>query len=410
MPLTLTTLAALVPDELDAQVTLYDEGIQSVDSSIDADIVGISAITGSAPRAYELADQFRARGKTVVLGGPHVTLIPEEASEHADAVVVGYAEETWPQLLRDISAGTLRARYDWTPSEWLHVPQARRDLLPRDRFITPNTIEATRGCLHDCEFCVVPSAWKGFYKRPVADVVEEIRAMRAKRMIFLDLNLISDLDHAKELFTALIPLKIIWGGLVTTRVALDAELLDLLRRSGCRGLLLGLESMQSESLLETRKGFNNKQDFTQVVRQLHDRGIALQGCFAFGFDHDTADVFDRTVEFAVDTGIDLPRYAILTPFPGTKLHRRLAAEGRILTRDWNQYDAQHVVFEPALMTPEQLQHGTERAWKQTYSMPSIAKRLARSRTILPIAIPANFTYRFYANNLHRYYTCGVAPA
>lgn len=410
MPLTLTTLAALVPEELDAELTLLDEGIQDVDASSDFDLVGISCITGSAKRGYELADRFRASGTPVVLGGPHVTLVPEEAAGHADAIVIGYAEEAWPRLLRDFAAGRMAPRYDWEPGDCLHVPQARRELLPARRYATRNTVEATRGCVHDCEFCVVPSAWKGFYKRPVADVTDEIRAMGARRLIFLDLNLISDLDHARELFTALIALKVVWGGLVTTRVAWDEELLDLLRASGCRGLLLGFESLQRESLLETHKGFNDLEDYSAVIRRLHERDIAIQGCFALGFDHDGPDVFERTVEFAVESAIDLPRFAILTPFPNTRLHRRLEAEGRILTRDWDLYDGQHVVFQPAGMTPEQLERGAEYTWKKTYSYASIARRLGRARNLLPMAIPANLTYRFYANNLHRFYTCGVAPA
>ena len=233
--------------------------------------------------------------------------------------------------------------------------------------------------------------------------------MQARTLLFLDLNLIADLDYARELFAALIPLKIRWGGLATTRVAWDEELLDLLRASGCRGLLLGLESLQAESLLETHKGFNMREDFGEVVRRLHTRGIGVFGCFALGFDHDTVDVFDRTIAFVNDTGIDIPRFAILTPFPNTPLHLRLQQEGRILTTDWSLYDAQHVVFEPALMTPEQLQLGAERVWKSVYRYPSIAKRLLRARNQLHITIPANLAYRFYANNLHRYYTCGVSP-
>jgi len=411
MPLTLTTLAALVPPEFGTELELFDEGIREIDpANIRADIVGISAITGSAPRAYELADALRSRGITVVLGGPHPTLVPDEAAAHADAVVTGYAEATWPQLLRDFAAGEMRSRYDMGDIKDLaNVPVARRDLLPKDRYATRNTIEATRGCLHDCEFCVVPAAWKGFFRRPVADVVDEIRGMKTRRVLFLDLNLIADLDYARELFTALIPLKIRWGGLTTTRVAWDEELLDLLRASGCAGLLLGLESLQAESLLETHKGFNMREDFGQVVHRLHERGIGVFGCFALGFDHDTSDVFDRTIEFVNDTAIDIPRFAILTPFPSTALYTRLKSEGRILTEDWSLYDAQHVVFQPALMTPDELQLGAERVWKAVYSYPSIARRLAAARNQLHIAIPANLAYRFYANNLHRYYTCGVSP-
>lgn len=416
MPLTLTTLAALVPPELNADVTLFDEGIADIDLDLEADLVGISAITGTAPRSYELADHFRRRGIPVVLGGVHPTLLPDEAARHTDSVVVGYAEESWPQLLRDFAAGQMRPRYDQSPHLSLaNLPFARRDLLPGSRFTITHTIEATRGCVHPCDFCVVPTAWgRRPLQRPVAEVVAEIRHMRAKRLIFLDLNLIADLDYARELFTALIPLKLTWGGLVTTTVIRHPDLLDLLARSGCRGLLLGFESLSPQALAETHKGFNLRQDYHEVVRELHNRGIGIQACFVFGFDHDTNDTFAATVDFALSAHLDLPRYAILTPFPGTPLFQRLKAEGRILTEDWTLYDGQHVVFQPRRLSPVELLAGTEWAWKQTYSYRAIAKRLLGARIQLPLALAANMGYRFYAHHLHDYYNCdwylGQQPA
>lgn len=408
-PLTLTTLAALIPPELNARVCLLDEGIQEVDWDLDADLIGISAITGTAPRAYELSRHYRQRGIPVVLGGVHPTLMPDEAARHADSVVVGYAEQTWPQLLRDFAAGRMQERYTQGPDLSLAgLPLPRRDLLPSSPFATMHTVEATRGCIHQCEFCVVPSAWGRPLQRPVSEVVAELRQMRAKRLIFLDLNLIADQDYAKELFEAMIPLKLIWGGLATTMLAWDEELLDLAARSGCRGILIGFETLNQASLAEVRKGFNQRQSYYEVVRRLHDRNIAIMGTFIFGFDHDTPDCFREVAEFAIDARIDLPRYAILTPFPGTPLFRRLRQEGRILTEDWTLYDGQHVVHQPAQMTPDQLLHGIRWAWRHTYSYPSIFRRLAGSRRGLPVAIPANLGYRFYAHNLHRFYNCREA--
>jgi radical SAM superfamily enzyme YgiQ (UPF0313 family) len=405
-PLTLTTLASLIPPELDAEVVLMDEGIADVDVTCDVDLAAISAITGTAPRCYELAAQFRARGVPVVLGGIHPTLMPDEAAQHADAVVVGYAEETWPRLLRDFVAGRMQLRYEQSPHLKLeNLPVPRRDLLDAKNYITLHTIEATRGCIHKCEFCVVPSAWGRPLQKPVGDVIDDIRQMRPRKLIFLDLNLISDTDYAKELFRALIPLRVRWGGLATTMIAWDDELLDLAAKSGCAGLLLGFESLSDGSLAESRKQFNARVDYLTVIEKLHAHDIAIQGCFVFGFDHDDLDVFDRTAEFAIDAHIDLPRYAILTPFPGTPLHARLANEGRLLTTDWSYYDGQHVVYQPARMTPEQLQQGAERAWKKTYSYSGIARRLGGARVQLGITIPTNFGYRFYAHHLNRYYTC-----
>lgn len=408
-PLTLTTLAALIPPDLNARFTLVDEGIEDVDPDLNADLIAISAITGSALRSYELADHFRQREIPVVLGGVHPTLMPDEAAQHADAVVVGYAEQTWPQLLRDFVAGQMQPRYVQGKAFSLaNQPFPRRDLLPKDHFIMPYTIEATRGCTHRCDFCVVPTAWGQPIQHPVAEVIADIRQMGARRLIFLDLNLIADRAYAVELFTALIPLKIKWGGLATTTIARDEELLDLAARSGCRALLLGFESLAPQSLMETHKHFNTRQDFYEVARRLHERKIAIQGCFAFGFDHDTKETFAATVEFAIDACIDLPRYAILTPFPGTPLYQRLKHEGRILTEDWSLYDAQHVVFQPCQMTPEALLRGTEWAWKETYRWSSIARRLIGARLPplhVPLALAANTGYRFYAHNLARFYTC-----
>ena len=406
-PLTLTTLAALVPPDLDVSLQLVDEGIDDVDAGLDADLVGLTVITGTAMRAYELAARFRARGIAVVLGGPHVTLVPEDAQPHADAIVVGYAEETWPRLLRDFAAGRMAPRYVQSPGLSLaNQPFARRDLLPRNRFITNDVFEATRGCVHSCEFCVVPSAWglKPFQK-PVEDVVADIRQTRARKLIFVDLNLIADPGYAARLFEALIPLRVQWYGLATTLLGDDPELLALMARSGCRGILIGLESLSGKNLRETRKGFNSPDKYSDLVAALHRHRIALQGCFVFGLDHDTPSVFMETARFVVDARIDLPRFAAVTPFPGTPLFKRLDQEGRILTRNWELYDGQHVVFQPAQMSVEQLQRGIEEAWRFAYSARSIARRIVASPSPWPVRVGANLAYRFYARNLHRFYNC-----
>lgn len=405
MPLTLPTLAALIPPEIPHQLRLIDEGIESIPFDLDADIVGISAITGSSPRAYELADHYRRQGKCVVLGGVHPTLVPDEAALHADSVVVGYAEDSWPQLLRDFSQGNLQARYRQQPGLQLGGrPLPRRELLPNGNFTVGHTLEATRGCIHKCNFCVVPTAWGRPLQHPVAEVIQDVRNMGAKRLIFMDLNLIADKEYAKDLFRALIPLKVHWGGLVTTEIAWDDELLDLAARSGCKGLLIGFESLTPEALKECRKGFNLLKEYSQVIERVHDRKIAIMGTFVFGFDNDTVDNFERTVDFVMTHRIELPRYAVLTPFPGTPLHQRLDAEGRLLHKDWSLYDGQHVVFQPALMTARDLQYGIEHTWKKTYSYRGILRRLWKGN-LFWTALTANLGYRFYAHRLHQFYNC-----
>ena len=415
-PLTLTTLASLIPMEIPADVRLLDEGIADVPLDLDADLVGLTVITGTAKRAYELADHFRQRGITVVLGGPHVTLIPEDAAPHADAIVTGYAEDSWPQLLRDFTNGQLQTRYDQAPGlDLANRPFPRRDLLPGSHFLTNNVFEATRGCIHSCDFCVVPAAWgRKPYQKPVADVVADIRQHGARKLIFVDLNLVADRGYALRLFTALIPLKLQWYGLATVLLADDLELLELAARSGCKGLLMGLESISPQNLRESRKGFNSPEKFVRVVERLHEHGIALQGCFVFGLDQDEPDVFLKTAEFAVQAKIDLPRFAVVTPFPNTALYKRLVAENRILTKNWELYDGQHVVFQPQKMSVQELQQGIEIAWKEAYSFRSMARRIRHSPAPWPVKLGTNLGYRFYAHNLSRFYNCdwiiGRAPA
>ena len=406
-PLTLTTLAALAPPELEVQFQLLDEGTGDVPLDLDADLVGMTVITGSSLRAYELAAHYRRRGIKVVLGGPHVTLMPDEAQQHADAICTGYAEQSWPALLRDFARGALRPRYAQAPDlDLAGMPFPRRELMsPRD-YLTQAVFEATRACAHDCEFCVAPTAWgRKQLQKPVEDVVADIRQFGARRVIFIDLNLISDRAYARQLFTALVPLKIKWFGLSTSLIGRDRDLMELMARSGCSGLLIGFETVSTAALGELGKKFNDPTLYRALVEDLHRLKISIQGCFVFGNDHDDLDVFARTADFVNDVAIDLPRFAILTPFPGTPLFRRLDGEGRILTRNWEMYDGQHVVHLPKLMTPRELQEGHERAWKAVYSRRAIWRRLSKARVQIPIAIAANLGYRFYAHHLHTHYNC-----
>lgn len=406
-PLTLTTLASLVPSELDCELLLYDEGIEDVPLDLQADLIGMTVITGTARRAYELSAAYRQRGIRVVLGGPHVTLMPDEAQQHADAICVGYAEQSWPKLLHDFAAGCMQPRYRQGQDFSLdNLPFPRRELFDSRHFITQAVFEATRSCAHDCEFCVAPSAWgRKQFQKPIEYVVEDIRRHGERKIIFIDLNLISDTHYAARLFEALIPLKVNWFGLSTTLIAHNPELMRLMAKSGCTGLLIGFETISASSLQDAGKRFNSPQQYKALVSDLHALGIAVQGCFVFGLDHDTPDVFDRAARFVVEAAIDLPRFAVVTPFPGTPLFRKLDAENRILSKDWELYDGQHVVFKPLHMSVAELQAGHERAWKYAYRYRSIARRLIRSRTQLSIAVMANIGYRYYAHHLHRFYTC-----
>lgn len=409
-PLTLTTLASLIPEEIPSKVTIYDEGVRDLPDDLDADIVGMTVITGSAPRAYELAKRFRDRGITVVLGGPHVTLVPEDAQPHADAIVAGYAEETWPELLRDFVRGELKSRYTmdkgFSFQRMPKIPFPHRHLLQKSRYKTVNTFEATRGCIHKCEFCVVPSAWGSRpFQKPISHVVDDIRQTGARKLLFYDLNLLADFEYARALFSALVPLKIKWFGLSTVLLAKDPSLMELAAKSGCTGLLIGFETVSKSGLKIFNKKFADPAEYPEIIRAFHSLGIAINGTFVFGNDNDDSSAFDEVRDFVLENRIDLPRFSIMTPFPGTPLHKRLAEEGRILTRDWSKYDGQHVVFQPKNLSPEELQLGHERIWREVYSWSSVARRIKLKVGDFPIVVAANIAYRFYAHNLARFYTC-----
>lgn len=417
-PLTLTTLAALIPEELNAEIQIIDEGVEDLNiETLDADLVGITCITPNAPRIYEMSRTLRARGITVVLGGVHPTLVPDEAQPHADAIVVGYAEQSWPQLLRDFANGTMHVRYNEGPGyRFANVPEPRRDLLKKEGYITINTVQAVRGCPYKCNFCVVPVAWPGYLQRPIPEIISEIERLKGNSFLFLDLSPIENPAYIKKLYKELIPLKKRWGGLSTIRIASDREMLKLAAQSGCGGLLIGFESVSSTTIKQMRKGFNKPEQYSEAVKIIHDHGIAINGCFVFGLDGDDKGIFERTVEFVNQTAIDLPRFSIATPFPGTPLYHQLNAQGRILTRDWTYYGGQNVVFQPQQMSVVELQEGAQWAWKQVYSLPSMIRRVtgstaSHSGLVLKTSILGNIGYTRYARLLPDYVPvpCEVEP-
>jgi radical SAM superfamily enzyme YgiQ (UPF0313 family) len=404
-PMTLPTLAALVPAALQATVELYDEGVEKIDpEKINADIVGITGITGASKRMYAYADYFRGRGIYVVLGGVHATLLPQEALQHADTVITGHAYETWPRFLQDFAAAVPQRLY--TPPEgktdFAKFKTPLRRHLKYRKFITLNSVQAVFGCPNSCDFCVTPVVCRRYEARPVEQVIDDIRSMQGRYMTFVDPSPIENVDYALELYRAMVPLKKTWTGLATTRLLGHPELMDVMARSGCRGLLIGFESLSQQTNNGIHKAFNSVANYYDLVRELHRRGIAIMGCFVHGLDGDDPDCFDQTLEFVVRAHIDLPRFTVCTPFPGTPFFNRLKQEGRILTENWALYDAQHVVFRPRGMTPGQLAEGHHRVWRQAYGRRAIAGRLLGSRCFLRYSILANIAYRLYGMSLPHY--------
>ena len=407
-PITLTTLAGLVPNDIKADIQIIDEGVEELPGDLQADLVGISAVTATAPRAYYLADMLRKRNITVVLGGVHPTILPEEAAKHADSVVVGYAEDNWPRLLRDFKVNKLQKFYYSNQEVKLdHLPLPRRDLLKKELYLTVNTIMATRGCPNHCRYCSIPIVRQGqYYKRPVEDVVNEIKNMGGKRFIFLDPNPNEDIEYATRLYEALIPLGINWVGLTTIRITKNKQLLDLAVKSGCFGLLLGFETISQTALCQSQKDFNSVAEYKDMVKRLHDKDISVLGCFMFGFDSEDKTTFERTFEFIDKTGIDLLRYTVFTPFPGTKVYDDFIRDGRIIETNWQLYDYEHVVFKPAKMTPQELMDGVEWIWKKTYSVNSILKRLGNTKFSHLENVIYNLGFRHHALTLNKGHNAG----
>ncbi len=407
-PLTLTTLASLIPSEIDASVQCIDEWADDFDPhTIEADIVGITVITGNAPKAYRYSHILRNRGIAVVLGGVHITLCPNEAINHASAIVVGYAEESWPELLRDFRDNKLKRRYDHQPETMDGYPRPRRELLKKDKYTNMNVVQATRGCIYRCTFCVVPSAWPKQYQRDPYDVAKEVAELPGKTFILIDLSPSSDQEYFGRLCDAFAPLGKYWGGLATLNITDNPKLMKQLEKSGCRGLLIGIESQNKQTLKAMGKSWQQPNDNLWRIKMLHDHGIAVNGCFVFGIDGDTESAFDETLEFVFKASIDLPRFSIATPFPNTPLYRSLDREKRIITKNWEWYDGQHVVYQPMGMTPEVLYNGIKRVWKESYKMTSIAKRIATSAAslnpvVLATSVGANLGYNLYARKYPLY--------
>lgn len=388
----------------DWQVKIIDEKVEAVDLSQDADLVGITAMTPAVNRGYEIAAGFRQRGVTVVMGGMHVSKMPDEALQHCDSVIVGEAEDLWDKVLDDFAQGELKRIYrhgnDYPTLERRPAPDW--DLYRDKGYLPVHFVETTRGCPHNCEFCSVTSSFGGrFRNRPVDEVEREIRNLKPfdgrftlKNVVFfVDDNIISNRKHARELLTRIAPYRLKWLGQASVNIAKDDEMLDLCRKSGCMGLLIGFETLSPDNLTNVGKTFNKPQQYIDVVNKLHDYGIGVDGSFVFGFDHDDEGVFERAAEFVIKAGIDVCYFSILTPYPGTVLHDQMRREERIIDYNWSNYNTNNVVFMPKLMKPERLLEGYHQVLKDCFSYSAIFKRLWGNGTYKNFFYPMNFGFR-----------------
>jgi radical SAM superfamily enzyme YgiQ (UPF0313 family) len=394
-PLNVLTLASATPE--DVEVSIIDENLEKMNYELEADLIGITVMTPQATRAYQIADEFRRKGRKVVLGGFHVSHLPEEALNHADAIVIGEGDQIWKEVIKDFQEARLKRIYkDNGLISLSEIKVPRRDLVKGKRYLFTNTIQTTRGCPFECEFCSVSSFFGRSYRnRPIHLVLEELKELR-RESIFLflvDDNLVGNRPYARTLFQEMALLQFKWTSHAPLNFVNDEELLKLASQSGCMALFVGFESLNQANLSMMGKKTSLGISPVEGVKKFHGHGIGILGSFILGYDHDTPEVFEKTLDFCHQTKIDGALFPILTPYPGTPLRERLKKEGRILTDQWDLYDMEHVTFIPKRMDPEKLQEGFEWLNSSFLSWGSIFRRLFKIHRSLQIFGPMNIGFR-----------------
>jgi len=374
-PLGLAQIAAFLdPDD---EVTLVDEHVEPLSLDDEPDLVAIEVYITNARRAYRIADHYRARGARVILGGLHVTALPDDAAPHTDSIFLGPAEQTFPEFLRDLARGEPKARYASTAERTLaEIPLPRRDLIRRELYLVPNSLVVSRGCPHHCTFCYKDAFFAGgrsYYTRRVDAALREIDGLPGRHLYFLDDHLLGDARFARALFDGMRGMRRLFQGAATVDSILKGDTIERAAEAGLRSLFVGFETLGANALQTAGKVQNLGRDYDRVVRRLDDLGVLINGSFVFGLDGDGPDVFDRTLDFARSRGITTATFHIATPYPGTALFDRIVDEGRLLHRDYDLYDTRHVVFAPRGMTPAALEAGYHRAYREFYSLASIAE-------------------------------------
>jgi radical SAM superfamily enzyme YgiQ (UPF0313 family) len=371
-PLGLAALAAHHP--ANDEITLQDEHVETLDLDDEPDLVVIQVYITSAYRAYALADHYRQKGAYVCLGGLHVTSLPDEAASHADSIFLGPGDDTWPAFLRDFKSGTPQSIYTSRSRTIENAPPPRRDLIKRRLYLVPNSIVVSRGCPHHCDFCYKDAFFRGgksFYTLLVDEALGEIDSLPGRHLYFLDDHLFGSPRFASALFEGMRGMNRLWQAAGTVKSILETDLIEQAAASGLRSVFVGFETLNPNNLRLDNKIQNLGRDYDAAIRRLHHLGVMVNGSFVFGMDDDDESVFERTVGWAVRQGIETATFHILTPYPGTVLHDRVQAEGRILTEDWDLYDTRHAVFQPRGMSTTALEAGYWRAYKEFYRWDNI---------------------------------------
>ena len=371
-PLGLATLAAYLDNN--DEITLQDEHVETLDLNDEPDLVVIQVYITSAYRAYQIADHYRAKGAYVCLGGLHVTSLPEEAEAHADAIFIGPGEDTWPRFLHDFREKHPGKKYVSEIRTLANLPFPRRDLIRRSLYLVPNSLVVSRGCPHVCDFCYKEAFFEGgksFYTLTVDRALAEVEGLPGKHLYFLDDHLFGNPHFAAPFFDGMSGMGRLWQAAGTVQSVLKSGLLEKAVASGLRSLFVGFETLSPTNLVQQHKYQNLNRDYSAAIRRLHDLGVMVNGSFVFGMDDDDESVFDRTVEWAIEQGIETATFHILTPYPGTALYKRVQAEGRITTSNWDLYDTRHTVFRPTRLTAETLEAGYWHAYKEFYRWKNI---------------------------------------
>lgn len=396
-PLALATVAAATPDDVDVEI--IDEALEPINYDCGSDLVGISTLTRFAPHAYMIADRFHERGVTVVMGGMHPSALPKEAIKHCDSVVIGEAEGAWHHLISDFKNRRLKKFYrneGFVDLSTVGTP--RRDLYKKERYLFTHFIQTTRGCPFNCGFCSVTKFFGRTYRtRPVQSVIREIRNMKTKFVGFSDDNIFGNRIYANKLFSALKYEGVVWLSQASLNITDNLHLLRMAARSGCKGLFIGLESADCESLNQMNKGFLKPQKYKDAIKRLHDLGISVLGAFVLGNDNEDPSIFKRTLDFAKRIKLDLAQFAVLTPYPGTAIYNRLMKENRIFNFDWTKYDAGNAVFKPLKMTADKLKEEVDRLWRDFYRFDEVVLRVLRLGRRIPLQLLPllliNFSFR-----------------
>jgi len=381
-PLGLATLAGYLDD--DDEVTVQDEHVEPLDLDDEPDLVVIQVYITSAYRAYELADHYRQKGAHVALGGLHVTSLPDEAAQHADTIFLGPGEDIWPEFLKDFRAGRPGKVYRSQTRTLVKLPKIRRDLIKRRLYLVPNSIVVSRGCPHICDFCYKEAFFAGgksFYTQTVDAALAEIERLPGRHLYFLDDHLFGNARFASALFEGMQGMGRLWQAAATVPSVLRPGLLEKAVASGLRSLFVGFETLNPHNLRAQRKHQNLNRDYNAAIRRLHQLGVMINGSFVFGMDDDDETVFERTVDWAVEQGLETATFHILTPYPGTALYQQMASQNRITSHNWDLYDTRHVIYRPAKLTPERLEAGYWQAYRDFYRWRSIFKGASTKSTL-----------------------------